>query len=190
MTITLELALVMLLLLGLGVWGVVSGVRAARENRQQAVTPQELSALAQPFRRLLGEAVAIHKDLDLQAHEAPTALRQELLALSRRLERLIREAVPRARHGSRLAAFLLELGNDDPQRPRTEASIVEVTRELEGFVATLQAMRGKVYQILTDASALAIDSDMGSELEEALSDVEAMEEAFEEARNDFSSDFG
>ena len=78
MVLTVEFVLILLAVFGLGVvWGVVSGVRQSRRTAKSPVTPQVLSALAQPYRRLMGEAVAIQKDVAKQAAGAPDALQRE-----------------------------------------------------------------------------------------------------------------
>lgn len=188
MLLTLEIGLALVLLVGLGVWGVVSGVRASREERRQAVPPQELGALAQPYRGLLGEAVAIQRDIADQAAEAPAPLRPELIQLSQRVEVLVGRALPRARHGTRLAGYLLRLEPGDAQRPETERAAGEVLGDLERFLETLKLIRGKVYQVLTDATALHEDRQLRRDLDDALIDVASLEEAFGEARAEVARD--
>ena len=182
MILSLELSLLLAALLGLGVWGVASGVRSSRRQRASGVTAQQLSGLAQPYRRLLGEAAEVQRDVDQRVREAPAQLRTQLGELARRLARLNERAYPRALHGTRLAGFLQQLAPDEPQHAQTAAAAAEVERELEGYLGTLKTLRGKVYQVLTDATALAADGRLSGDLHDALIDIEALEEAFREGR--------
>lgn len=178
MIVTLELTLVLLVVLGLGVWGVVTGIAQSRRQPRQVVTAQQLSSLAQPFRSLLGEAVAVQKDVASQAQHAPKNLKRELERLSLRVERLVLRALPRARHGTNLSTYLLELSPTETQYTQTQASITQVTHELEAFVQSLRTLQGKVYQVLTDAASLEKDSYLAKDLDDALIEISALEEAF------------
>ena len=180
MVLTVELVLILLAVLGLGVWGVVSGVRQSRRTAKSPVSPQVLSALAQPYRRLLGEAVAVQKDVAKQAANAPDALKRELSDLAARISLLVERALPRAQHGTHLVAYLLELTPDEPQHAQTKAAAATVEQELTAFVADLKTLRGKVYQVLTDATRLNTDSYLARDLDDALLEVTALEEAFGE----------
>lgn len=183
MILTVEISLVLAALLALGVWGLVSGVRAGRRQRAAGVTPQQLAGLAQPYRGLLGEAVEVQRDVAQRVLEAPPQLRPELTELARRLGRLNERAYPRALHGTRLASYLARLAPSEAQHPETARAAAEVEAELAGFLETLKTLRGKVYQVLTDATALAADGQLGGDLHDALIDIEALEEAFRETRS-------
>ncbi len=180
MLLTFELVLVLLLVLGIGVWGLVSGVRMSRRQRRAVVNPQVVSALAQPYRELMGEAVAIYRDVEKQSAQAPKTLQRELHEMSLRVQRLVARALPRAQHGTSLAAFLLKLDKAEPQYVQTQAAANEVQQELRQFVDTLKTLRGKVYQVLTDASRLSADQQLSRDLEDALFEINALEEAFAE----------
>lgn len=182
MILTVELSLLFAGLLGLGVWGVVSGVRASRRQRATGVTAQQLATLDQPYRGILGSALEVQRDVAERVAEAPAPLQAELSELARRIARLNERAYPRALHGTRLIGYLLKLAPDEPQYARTEASAAEITAELERFLQTLRELRAKVYQVLTDAAALAADGRLSGDLHDALIDVAALEEAFREGR--------
>lgn len=186
MVLTLELILVLLLVLALGFWGVWTGIRQSREQSRKAVrgsvTAQDLSALAQPYRGYLGEALAIKQDVARQAAEAPASLSYELARLAQRLEFLVARALPRAQHGTRLSEYLLELTPDEAQYPTTKAAAEQVAADLASFVGTLRTLRGKVYQVLTDATQLGVDQQLGRDLDDALIEVSALEEAFRDVR--------
>ncbi len=182
MALTLELVLLFLVVLGVGLWGVITGIRQSRSAQRTPVAPQELSGLAQPYRGYLGEAVAIQGDIAAQAKMAPKSLKHELETLTLRLEHLVRRALPRAQHGSRLVAYLLELRPDEAQHGPTQAAANAVEQDLASFVATLRTLRGKVYQVMTDATTLASDQQLAQDLDDALIDISALEEAFGEIK--------
>jgi len=165
-------------LLVFGLWGVVSGIRASRRKSRDALTPAELSGLAQPYRALIGEALAVQRDVAEQVGDAPAVLRRELEMIAERVSRLVRRALPRARHGTKLAAYLLELEEGEPQYRQTVEAADKVEKELSEFLDTLKLIRGKMYQVLTDASSLKADKHLSDDLQEALIDVDALEEAF------------
>jgi len=178
-----ELALILLAILGLGVWGIISGIRLSRRQPAKApVSPQALSSLAQPFRRLLGEAVEIEREVVRRTASAPKPVQRSLSDLALRLRRLVERALPRARHGTELAGYLLRLDPGEPQYQQTEQTIKEIERELTEFVAVLKKLRGKVYQILTDASNLGLEQGLKRDLDDAVMEVTALEEAFAELR--------
>ncbi len=182
MALSVELALLLLLVLGLGVWGIVSGVRSSRSKASAPVTPPMLSALAQPYRSLMGEALAVYNDVAAQAAGAPKALSRELNEVADRVRTLVTRALPRARHGTALAGYLLKLEPADPQYANTKRAAEEVESELQSFVATLKTLRGKVYAVLTDASRLEADPRLERDLDDALIEISALEEAFAETR--------
>jgi len=184
---TLELSLILLGVLGLGVWAIVTGIRQSRKTPRIPVSPQTLSALAQPYKRYMGEAVAIHKDVVAQAESAPDALKRELTNLSVRVEQLIERALPRAKHGTNLTAYLLELSPAEPQYEQTKQAATKVDAELNDFVTHLKTLRGKVYQVLTDATTLSEDSYLERDLQDALIEVEALEEAFSDVKSELES---
>lgn len=184
MILTVELSLILLTLLGLGGWAIISGIRLSKKQPRVLVSPQELSRLAQPYKTHIGEAVAIYKDVRAQAETAPQALHKELTSLASRLEQLIVRALPRAQHGTSLAAYLLELNANEPQYSSTKAAAEQVDAELGEFVSDLKTLRGKVYQVLTDATNLGKDSRLARDLEDALIEVEALESAFGDLKLD------
>ena len=182
MALTLELILLLLVVLGVGLWGVVTGIQQSRKTKREPVTPQELSGLAQPYRGYLGEALAVQQDIAAQAGHAPKSLQHELSTLAWRLEQLVRRALPRAQHGSRLAAYLLELREGEAQYEPTRAAAQRVEQDLASFVSTLRVLRGKVYQVMTDATTLTSDQRLAQDLDDALIDISALEEAFGEVK--------
>ncbi|UCH27431.1 MAG: hypothetical protein JSV66_07285 [Trueperaceae bacterium] len=178
MLLTLELALLLLALLGLGVWGIFSGVRANRRRGSSAITAKQLSGLAQPYRNLMGEILQAHNDVLRQLKSAPPTLRRDLESLSRRVDQLIRRALPRAEQGTKLTSFLLDLSPDEAEYASMRRAAGQIEVELEQFLTMMKAIRGKVYQILTDAASLTQDTYLKRDLEDALIDVAALEEAF------------
>lgn len=181
MLVTLELALILLVVLGLGVWGIVSGIRLSRQHPPEPpISAPELAALAQPYRRLLGEAIEIEREVTRRAATAPKPVQRRLGDLAQRIRSLITRALPRARHGTDLAGYLLRLAKDEPQYQETLQAMAEVERELEAFVAALRSLRAKVYRILTDASRLSLEAGLERDLSEAVFEVTALEEAFAE----------
>lgn len=180
----LPLLLVALLaLLGVGVWALLAG-RAPRRAPETGVSAQQLAALAQPFRRQIGEALEVQRDVAQHAVDAPHGLDAELRELSQRIALLLERAYPRARHGTKLAAYLLTLGADDPHRPETEAALARVEAELESFVTTFKALRGTVYQVLTNATSLGRDRTLGHDLDDVLIEVAALEEALRDSERE------
>ena len=182
MALTLELSLLLLAILGLGAWGIVSGIRLSRAQPRQLISAQQLSSLAQPYRGYMGEALNIYQDVAAQSKNAPGSLKRELNNLAQRLEQLIARTLPRAKHGTSLAAYLLELKPDEPQFAKTQTASKQVEQELQDFVSTLKTLRGKVYQILTDATNLGKDGYLAKDLEDALIEVEALETAFSDIK--------
>ena len=150
-------------------------------------TPQTLSALAQPYKRYMGEAVAIHKDVIAQAEAAPDALKYELTGLAGRVGQLIERALPRAKHGTNLVAYLLELSPTEPQYEQTKQAASRVETELGQFVEHLKTLRGKVYQVLTDATTLSEDTYLERDLQDALIEIEALEEAFGDVKGEIKN---
>lgn len=178
------LLLLVAIFLAIALVGVALGVRRGRQAQPGGLTAPQLSALAQPYRSCLGEALAIQRDVAAQARRAPESLRYELESLAWRLERLVERALPRAQQGSRLAVYLLELHPDEPQYAATKTAAEALERELAELVETLRTLRGKVYQVLTDAAELAADPQLKRDLGDALIDVAALEEAFGEIKLD------
>ena len=184
MIFSFELALLMLALLGFGVWGIYSGIKQNQRQIHNSVKPQELSALAQPFKNYMGEAVSIHKDVAIQASNAPKAIKHELMTLAQRIDNLIKRAMPRAKHGTSLAEYLLRLEPDEAQYQTTLESKEQVEQDLAEFVDNLKLLRGKVYQVLTDATSLQKDNYLSKDLDDALIEISALESAFSELNNE------
>lgn len=178
MGIAVQIALVLVILLGLGLWAVVSGLRAVQHNRVTGITPQELTKLAQPFRKYMGEAAALQRDVAAQVQSAPKPLRRELGEIVKRISRLISRAYPRALQGTRLMSQLNNLEKDDPTHERLEEAVAAIEAELDSFLETLKVLRGKVYRVLADATALDRDGQLSRDLEDALLEVQALEEVF------------
>lgn len=178
MTLAIEIALILSALLALGLWGVISGVRSVRKNRAPGISPQELSRLAQPFRRYLGEAAAIQREVASQVEDADPPLRRELNEISRRIARLVTRAYPRALQGTRLLNQVRNLDADDATRASLEDAIATIERELADFLDTLKLLRSKVYRVLADAASLNEDHRLARDLEDALLEVQALEEVF------------
>jgi hypothetical protein len=182
MLLTFELALLLLALLGIGLWGIYSGVQASRRRGSSAITSKQLSGLAQPYRNLMGEILQAHSDVLRQLKGAPPLLRKDLESLAQRVDQLIRRALPRAEQGTRLVSYLLDLSPDEAQYANMRQAAGQIEAELEQFLTMLKAIRGKVYQILTDAASLSQDAYLERDLEDALIDVAALEEAFSAAK--------
>ena len=183
MILTIELTLILLGLLGFAGWAVFSGIRQSQNQQSRRrinVTPQELSALAQPYRKYMGEAAEILEDVVTEAKTAPPVLERELNDLAQRMGFLVKRALPRAQHGTRLASFLLKLEPSDDQYQQTQAAAEQTRADLESFLTDLKALRGKVYQILTDATRLQGDPMLEEDLQNVMIEVSALEEAFKD----------
>ena len=174
------LTFILLTVFAASVWAIVAGIRSSKNAAPSPLNSQALSALALPYRSYLGEAVSIHTDMLRQAENAPKQLQGELFDFARRIEHFISRAVPRAKHGTQLQAYLLELNPDEPQYAVTKAASEELSEELAQFVAHLRTLRGKVYQVLTNANELSKDKQLARDLDNALLDIEALETAFGE----------
>jgi len=145
------------------------------------VSAQQLAALAQPYRTLLGEAAGIQQELADRAGTAPPVLRAEITEMAARMFHLLQRALPRARHGTQLAEFLLRLTPDAEEYAETNAEAEKIAAELGEFVEQMRRLRGKVYAILSNAASLQADRRLQTDLDGALSDVQALEEAMSEA---------
>lgn len=178
MNVAVQIGLLMVLLLGLGLWAVLSGLSAVRRERDAGVTPQEVTKLAQPFRRTIAEAAALQREVAAEVTEAPRPLRREFEEIAKRISRLITKAYPRALQGTRLLNQKNALEADDPVRERLEEAIADVEAELLAFLDTLKVLRGKVYRVLADAAALDREGQLERDLEDAMLEVTALEEVF------------
>src|SRR5690554_354051 len=125
--------------------------RSRFERDKPPVEPQELSALAQPYKSLLGEAVTIQQEVSRRADTAPHVLRREIEEMSQRMHYLVQRALPRARHGTQLTDFLLRLTPEDPEYTANSTEAGQIEKELAIFVEQLRRLRGKVYGILSYA---------------------------------------
>jgi hypothetical protein len=173
----------LLLLLFLIIASVIIAIRRsakAKPKTLDAVTPQELSRLAQPYRELLGKAVSIHQEVANQAKIAQPALQQEFTELAFRLEMLVKRALPRAVLGTQLSSQILKMQSTEPQYAQTQASAKKIEEELKHLLDTLSTLRGKVYQVIADSAELTKDTYLSQDLEDALLEVAALEEAFKE----------
>jgi|SRR5690625_770468 len=155
--------------------------RSAAEQQLPPVSAQQLAALAQPYRSLLGEAVTIQQEMASRAGSAPAVLKTEIGELSRRMFQLVERALPRARHGTQLTDFLLRLAPGEPEYDANSEEAEKIAAELREFVEQMRRLRGKVYGILSNAASLQADRRLQTDLEGALSDVQALEEAMSEA---------
>lgn len=155
--------------------------RSRFERERPPVEAQELSPLAQPFKNLLGEAVTIQQEVARRAESAPAVLKNEIQGMSHRMYQLVQRALPRARHGTDLKDFLLRLTPDDPEFEANRQEASEIETELQTFVEQLRRVRGKVYGILSNAQSLHADRRLQTDLDDALADVQSLEEAMSEA---------
>ncbi len=151
------------------------------ERERPPVEPQELSPLAQPYKNLLGEAVTIQQEVARRGENAPAVLKNEIQSMAHRMFQLVQRALPRARHGTDLTDFLLRLTPDDPEYASNRAEADEIAAELGRFVEQLRRVRGKVYGILSNAASLHADRRLQTDLDDALADVQSLEEAMSEA---------
>jgi hypothetical protein len=183
------ITIVVLVAVAAALYAVFIGVRRSRDQMtqkqktldlEQHVTPQELSSLAQPYRTLMGEAVQIHRDVAERAVRAPSAMQTDLTLLAHRIGMLVTRAMPRARHGTELSEYLLQLSPSEPQYAQTQGEAAKVEEELEHFLDTLKTLRGSLYQALTGASNLTKDTYLTKDLQDALLEVEGLEAAFQE----------
>jgi hypothetical protein len=163
--------------------GIIIAIRRSAKIRPKplsAVTPQELSRLAQPYKNLLGQAVAVHQEVAHQAALAQPALQQEFTELAFRLEMLVKRALPRAVLGTQLSGQLLKMQSSEAQYIQTQASAKKIEEELKHLLGTLSTLKGKVYQVIADSAELSKDTYLSQDLEDALLEVGALEEAFKE----------
>jgi hypothetical protein len=178
------LALVLVLLVLLGLWALLRGYgrRPAGSRPGGDLGGQSLAALAQPDRGLMAEALEIERDVRRQVAAAPRPLRGRLAEIEARIGRLIAAALPQARQGTMLAAYLLRLSKDEPVHAETQATAGAVEEELKAFVTGLRSLRAKVYGVLTGAARLGPSGGLQDELEDALFELDALEAAFREVR--------
>lgn len=155
--------------------------RSRYEQDRPPVTAQELSPLAQPYKNLLGEAVSIQQEVADRAGSAPAILKYEIEGMSHRMFQLVQRALPRARHGTDLTDFLLRLTPEDPEYEANRREAGEIETELQNFVEQMRRVRGKVYGILSNAQSLHADRRLQTDLDDALADVQSLEEAMSEA---------
>jgi hypothetical protein len=185
------LTIIVLAIVAATLYGVFVGIRRSRAlssgssrtktlDLEQQVTPQDLSSLAQPYRTYMGEAVQIHREVAERAAKAPSAMQTDLTLLAHRIGMLVTRAMPRARHGTELSEYLLELSPSEPQHAQTQAEAKNVEEELKHFLDTLKTLRGSLYQALTGASNLTKDTYLTKDLQDALLEVEGLEAAFRE----------
>lgn len=185
MIFAFELAIVLLSVLALGIWGILTGLRQARKAKLESpVSPQQLSALAQPYRELMGEAVAIHQEILTQLSSANKVLKPDLHNLALRLVLLLKLAYPKAQHGTKLKAYLLKLSPQDAEHAAITTSAEETAQDLRDFVGQLKTLRGKLYQILSGASQMSSNLPLKEDLEETLSEVIALEKVFVDAKKE------
>lgn len=151
------------------------------EQQLPPVAPQELSALAQPYKTLLGEAVTIQQEVAQRAETAPPVLKREIAEISQRMHQLVQRALPRARHGTQLTEFVLRLTPDDPEYDANRNEAAQIGGEMESFVEQLRRLRGKVYGILSNAASLHADRRLQTDVDDALIDMQTLEEAMSEA---------
>lgn len=192
------LVMIVLLIVAVTLYGVFVGVRRSRGQNteetkalalEQHVTPQDLSSLAQPYRTYMGEAVQIHREVAERAAKAPTAMQTDLTLLAHRVGMLVTRAMPRARHGTELSEYLLELSPEEPQYAQTQAEARKVEDELNHFLGSLKTLRGSLYSALTGASNLTKDTYLTKDLQDALLEVEGLEAAFREVDSAKMSSF-
>lgn len=184
------ITIIVFALVALALYAVFIGVRRSRARSsetkmldlEQQVTPQDLSSLAQPYRTLMGEAVQIHRDVAERAAKAPSAMQTDLTLLAHRIGMLVTRAMPRARHGTELSEYLLQLTPSEPQYAQTQTEAAKVQEELEHFLDTLKTLRGSLYSALTGASNLTKDTYLTKDLQDALLEVEGLEAAFQEVQ--------
>jgi uncharacterized protein YoxC len=183
------ITIIVLIIVAAALYAVFIGVRRSRGqvaqkqetlDLEQQVTPQDLSSLAQPYRTLMGEAVQIHRDVSERAAKAPSAMQTDLTLLAHRIGMLVTRAMPRARHGTELSEYLLQLNSSEPQYAQTQGEAKKVQAELEHFLDTLKTLRGSLYSALTGASNLTKDTYLTKDLQDALLEVEGLEAAFQE----------
>jgi hypothetical protein len=185
------LIVLLLALVVVAFYGVFVGIRRSRGQStqnaeakmldlEQLVTPQALGSLAQPYRTLMGEAVQIHRDVAERAKTAPSVMQTDLTLLAHRVGMLVTRAMPRARHGTELSEYLLQLRPDEPQYAQTQTEAAKVEEELKHFLDTLKILRGSLYSALTGASNLSKDTYLTKDVQDALLEVEGLEAAFRE----------
>jgi uncharacterized protein YoxC len=172
--------IIILMVLVIGITIAIRRSAKSKPKTLEAVTPQELGRLAQPYRELLGKAVALHQEVAHQANMAQPALQQEFTELASRLEMLVKRALPRAVLGTHLSSQLLKMQPTEAQYAQTQASAKKIEEELRHLLETLSILRGKVYQVITDSAELTKDMFLSQDLEDALIEVGALEEAFKD----------
>jgi hypothetical protein len=176
---------ILVAVLAFGGWAFYAAIQQSKRasERSRAIGPQQLSGLAQPYRGLMGEAYEIYQDVHKQSQKAPKMLARELSIMAERMQHLISRALPHAQHGTDLAGLLVKLKASDPHFDDAMQAAKATQADLEQFVDNLKLLRGKVYKVITDASKLGSDKTLAQDLDDALIDISALEEAFAELEN-------
>ncbi len=170
-------------LIGLGTWAITSGMRSSRQAaaQQSRLSAQHLSGLAEPYRGIMYEALACLKDIRKQSDNASPALKRRLQDIAARIEASLERALPRAQHGSRLQGYFVRLEKQTvsaDQHPELKQQAQDIERELRELLEQLMTLRDKSYQVLGQAAKLDFDQVSNRELQDALFELDALEETY------------
>jgi hypothetical protein len=173
-------------LIGLGSWAIMSGIRSSRKAaaQQSRLSAQHLTGLAEPYRGIMYEALSCLKDIRKQSENTSPALRRRLQDIAVRIEDSLERALPRAQHGSRLQGYFVRLerqssaNKNADQQPELQQQAQEIERELRDLLAQLMTLRNKSYQVLGQAAKLDFDQVSSRELQDALFELDALEETY------------
>ncbi|MEM6428951.1 MAG: hypothetical protein AAF708_06890 [Deinococcota bacterium] len=175
-------------LISLGVWAIGSGLKRSREAAlgKSKLSAQTLSALADPYRGIMYEALGCLNDIRSQLDNAPPSLRHNLADMAARVEGILSRALPRARHGSQLIAYLQRLTRDKKAstsdsvdaRAKLEHQAHDIETELRDLLAQLVTLRHKSYQILGDAARIDIGASNARELQDVMFELDALEDVY------------
>ncbi|MEM7735089.1 MAG: hypothetical protein AAF267_04800 [Deinococcota bacterium] len=176
-------------LISLGVWAIGSGLKRSREAAagKSKLSAQALSALAEPYRGIMYEALSCLHDIHSQLDNVSPSLRRNLADMAIRVEGILERALPRARHGSQLVAYLQRLSRnqnassnitDDEAKAKLRQQANDIETELRDLLAQLVTLRHKSYQVLGDAARIDIGASNARELQDVMFELDALEDVY------------
>ncbi len=176
-------------LISLGVWAIGSGLKRSRETAmtRSKLSAQVLSALADPYRSILYEALGCLNDIRSQLGNAPPSLRRNLADMAARVEVILERALPRARHGSQLIAYLQQIdrqegavssATDDQTTANLQRQANDIETELRDLLTQLVTLRHKSYQVLGDAARIDVGVSNARDLQDVMFELDALEDVY------------
>lgn len=154
----------------------------AGSSPTDAISPQKLAAIAEPYRHYLGQMLTVQDDIHDSLKHAPEVLQRGLGDIDREVGTMLHSVVPQAEQATRLEAQLLRLDND-AQREEVQFRVDQLDSEMKEFLYRLEAVRTRVWRLLDEAKALSPEN-TAKKLDDKLLELDALEEAFQELRRD------